>query len=201
MGNGHERPSILNIEGQLIALGPVRRDLVPTYQRWVNDFGTARTLGLPPGPMSEDAETDWFERVARQGSSDVSFTIYDRESWRPVGITGLHQIDFRNRTASFGLLIGEPDARGRGFGTEATRLMLDYGFVALGLNNVMLSVYEFNLAARRAYEKAGYREIGRRRQARWMGGRLWDEVLMDCLATEFESPVLARVFVPDESRQ
>ncbi len=201
MGNGHERPSILNIEGQLIALGPVRRDLVPTYQRWVNDFGTARTLALPPGPMSEDAETDWFERVARQGSSDVSFTIYDRESWRPVGITGLHQIDFRNRTASFGLLIGEPDARGRGFGTEATRLMLDYGFVALGLNNVMLSVYEFNLAARRAYEKAGYREIGRRRQARWMGGRLWDEVLMDCLATEFESPVLARVFVPDESRQ
>ncbi len=201
MTGSQERPAILNIEGELVALGPVRRDLVPTYQRWINDFGTARTLALPPGPMAEEAELDWFERVSRQGGTDASFTIYDRETWRPVGITGLHQIDYRHRTASFGLMIGEPDARGRGFGTEASRLMLDYGFVALGLNNVMLSVYEFNVAARRAYEKAGYREIGRRRRARWMGGRLWDEILMDCLATEFQSPVLSRVFVPDEPRR
>jgi len=200
MTPANDRPAVLNIEGDLIALGPVRRDLVPTYQRWVNDFGTARTLALPPGPTTEEAEQDWFDRVARQGPSDRSFTIYDRETWRPVGTTGLHQIDHRHRTASFGLMIGEPDARGRGFGTEATRLILDYGFVALGLNNVMLTVYEFNLAARRAYEKAGYKEIGRRRACRWMGGRAWDEIYMDCVADEFESPVLAAILVPDEPR-
>jgi diamine N-acetyltransferase len=69
-------------------------------------------------------------------------------------------------------------------------------YTALGLHNVMLSVYEHNLAGRRAYEKAGFREIGRRRQCRRMGERVWDEIFMDCLATEFESPVLKRVLAP-----
>lgn len=64
----------------------------------------------------------------------------------------------------------------------------------------MLTVAEFNIAGRRAYERAGFRECGRRRQCRWLAGRLWDEISMDCLATEFESPVLATIFVPDEPR-
>ncbi|MBL8128813.1 MAG: GNAT family N-acetyltransferase [Chloroflexia bacterium] len=68
------------------------------------------------------------------------------------------------------------------------------------LHRVMLTVAEFNHAGRRAYERAGFRECGRRRQCRWLAGRLWDEISMDCLATEFESPVLATIFVPDEPR-
>jgi RimJ/RimL family protein N-acetyltransferase len=64
----------------------------------------------------------------------------------------------------------------------------------------MLTVFEYNLAGRRAYEKAGFREFGRRRQCRLMGGRLWDEVYMECLAMEFISPLLGRIFVPDQPR-
>jgi len=190
---------VVNIEGELVALGPHRRDLLPTYQRWVNDFATLRTLAIPPRPMTLEAETDWFEAVAN-ASSDIGFTVYERRTWRPVGNTGLHGVDHRNRSATFGILIGEPDCRGRGLGTEVTRLMLDYAFTALGLHNVLLTVYEFNRAAQRAYQKAGFREIGRRRQCRLMGGRLWDEIYMDCLATEFESPNLAKIFRPDAPR-
>lgn len=196
---GEERPPIINIEGGLIALGPHRRELLSTYQRWINDFGTLRTLALPPAPMTLEAEAAWFDSVARS-ETDRLFTIYDRETWHPVGNTGLHGVDHRNRTATFGLLIGEPAARGKGFGTEATHLVLDYAFTALGLHNVMLTVYAFNHAAQRVYEKAGFAEIGRRRECRWMGGRLWDEVYMDCLATGFESPVLGAIFVPDQAR-
>lgn len=75
--------------------------------------------------------------------------------------------------------------------------MLDYAFTALGLHSVMLTAYEYNLVGWRAHEKAGFREFGRRRQSHWMGGRYWDEIYMDCLATEVASPVLDRVFVPD----
>jgi diamine N-acetyltransferase len=78
--------------------------------------------------------------------------------------------------------------------------MLDVGFTALGLHSIMLTVYAFNLAGRRAYEQAGFREVGRRRQSHWMGGHYWDEIIMDCLATEFTNPVLSRVFVPDAPR-
>ncbi len=196
-GTADRRP-VVNIEGDLVALGPYCRDLIPRYQRWVSDFATLRTLGLPPRPMTLEQETAWYDGQTAAG--EAGFTIYERATWRPVGNTGLHGIDHRNRTATFGILIGEVDARGKGYGTEAARLMLDYAFTALGLHSVMLTCYEFNRAGRRAYAKAGYKEFGRRRQCRWMGGRLWDEIYMDCLATEFESPVLGRIFVPDEPR-
>ncbi len=193
-----ERP-IINIEGELVALGPLRRDLLATYHRWISDFGTGRTLGFPPRPMTIEQETAWYDGRAVEG--EASFTIYERPALRPIGNTGLHGVDHRNRSAVFGIMIGEPDCRGKGYGTEATRLMLDYAFTALGLHNVLLTCYEFNFAGRRAYAKAGFKEIGRRRQCRWLNGRLWDEIFMDCLATEFDSPVLGRVFVPDQPRE
>lgn len=179
---------ILNVVGELVALGPLRRDLLPLYQRWINDLGTMRTLGIPPLPMTSEKEQEWFDRQSKT-EDDVPFTIYERETLRPIGNTGLHEIDYRNRSATFGIMIGEPDCRGKGYGTETTSLMLDYAFTALGLHNVMLTVFEFNAAGIRAYEKAGFKEFGRRRRCRMMGGNLWDEIFMDCLSREFERPV------------
>jgi RimJ/RimL family protein N-acetyltransferase len=190
---------IMNVVGDLVALGPLRRDLLPTYQRWINDFGVLRTLGaIAPRPTTKEQEEIWYD--GHFAPAEVHFTIYARATWHPIGNASLRGIDHRNRTALFGILIGEADSRGKGYGTEATRLMLDYAFTALGLHSVMLTVAEFNLAGRRAYERAGFREFGRRRQCRWLAGRLWDDIYMDCLATEFSSPVLARVFAPDEPR-
>ena len=200
-GADRSSPPIVNIVGQSVALGPLRRDLLPFYERWINDFGTARTLGaLPPRPVTTEVEAAWYERESADGNGVAPFTIYERATWAPIGNTGLRAIDHRNRTAEFGILIGEPSARGKGYGTETTRLMLDYAFTALGLHSVFLTCFEFNLAGRHAYQKAGFREIGRRRQCRWMGGRLWDEILMDCLEDEFASPVLSQVFVADDPR-
>lgn len=191
-----ERP-VVNIVGTLVALGPLRRDLLPTYQRWINDFATLRTLGMPPYPMTMEAEQAWFDGAATS-HDHIPFTIYELATWRPIGTTGLGSIDYRSRTAEFGILIGEPACRGKGYGTETARLMLDYAFTALGLHNVMLTVDACNHAGRRAYARAGFREFGRRRACRVVGGRQQDTVYMDCMATEFTSPVLAQVLAPDE---
>jgi diamine N-acetyltransferase len=180
---------ILNVEGELVGLGPLRRDLLPLYQRWINNLGTMRTLDLPPYPITMEKEQNWYDRVSR-AEGDAQFTIYERETLRPIGNTGLHELDYRNRTASFGIIVGEPECRGKGYGTETTRLMLDYAFTALGLHNVMLIVFEFNTAGIRAYQKAGFKEFGRRRECRLVGGRMWDEIQMDCLSTEFERPAI-----------
>lgn len=192
-----EQP-ILNIVGERVALGPLRRELIPLYTRWRNDFEAQRTFGDPPRPVTIEDRTRWFE--AQIASDAHWFTIYEREALRPIGTTDLFEINYRYRTACFGMQIGEADARGRGYGAEVTRLMLDYAFTALSLHSVMLTVAEYNLAGRRAYEKAGFREMGRRRQADIMNGVVYDEIYMDCVASEFESPVLARVFVPDVPR-
>ena len=192
-----DRPPI-TIEGNLIALGPLRRDLIPTYHRWNNDVATSRTFALPLPTTLEQEEALYAELTA--ASDQVFFTIYARDSWQAVGTTYLTDIDHRHRRAEFGVLIGEAIWRGKGYGTETASLMLDFAFTALGLHSIMLTVYAFNLAGRRAYEKAGFREVGRRRQTHWTGGRYWDEIIMDCLATEFTSPVLRRIYVPDASR-
>ncbi len=192
---------IFNIVGDKVALGPLRKDLVPTYLRWFNDFGTLRTLGAMPVPLTLEQEEKWYERAVTRGDTDIAFTIYVKANDRPIGNVDLRDIDHRNRTAAFGIAIGEPDARGQGYGTEATQLMLDFAFTVQGLHNVMLHVHEYNLAGIRAYTKAGFKEFGRRRECHFMGGKFWDLIHMECLATEWgPSPVLAEVFKPDEPR-
>ncbi len=190
---------VINIEGERIALGPLRRELLPLHQRWINDFSALRTLGaVPPQPTTLEQESDWFDAETTSGA--IGFTIYERAIGKPIGNTTLRHVDHRNRTAVFGILIGEREARGRGFGTETTRLMLDYAFTALGLHSVMLTTDSFNLAAQAAYRKAGFKEFGRRRECALLNGTLHDWVYMDCLASEFTSHVLGKIFVPDEPR-
>jgi RimJ/RimL family protein N-acetyltransferase len=164
---GDARPPI-TIEGNLVVLRPLRRDLLPTYHRWHNGVATLRTYVLPLPTTLEQEEALYAELT---GASDKAiFTIYERLSWRAVGTTYLTDIDQRHRSAEFGVLIGEASCRGKGCGTQAASLMLDFGFTALGLHSVMPTVYAINLAGRRAYEKAGFREVGRWRQSHWMAG-------------------------------
>ena len=177
---------IVTIHGDLVTLGPLVRELVPTLARWMNDLSGLRTLGpAAPRPMTVERETSWFEDIT--GSSDIVFLIRERASGQPIGTSSLMEVDFRNRSAMFGIYIGEASKRGNGFGSETTRLVLDYAFNLLGLNSVRLGVAAFNPAGIRAYKKAGFRECGRWREHWWHEGTLWDEILMDCLAREFHA--------------
>ncbi len=182
---------IINITGEKVALGPHRKDLLPLYQRWLNDWAVTHTLG-GVRPHTWEQEEEWYAAVtARQNGR--AFTAYERATLRPIGTADLHDIDYAHGTATYGIMIGERDAWGHGYGTEITRLMLDYGFTGLSLHNIMLEVLSFNERAIRAYTRAGFREIGRRREAVRLGGQAHDIVYMDCLATEFVSPVLGAV--------
>jgi len=186
---------LVNIVGQQVALGSLRRDLIPLYARWINDLPAARNLGMLP-PRTLEQEERWYDSVATAADSR-NFTIYELSSSRPIGTAGLMSIEFQHRRAEFGIFIGEAECRGKGYGTETTRLVLDYAFTALGLHNVMLRAFSFNAAGLRAYEKAGFREFGRRHECYYSAGQLWDDVHMECLVTTFTSPVLSRVLTPD----
>ncbi|MDQ4043883.1 MAG: GNAT family N-acetyltransferase, partial [Chloroflexota bacterium] len=110
-------------------------------------------------------------------------------------------VDHLNRSGEFMIVIDASDCRGKGYGTEAARLVLDHAFLAIGLNSVMLRVSEYNRAGVRSYEKAGFKRAGVLRKNKWMGGRLWDTILMDMVAEEFESPVLSDVLREDPQRR
>ena len=195
-----EQP-IINIQGERVALGPLSRTHLPLYRQWLNDFATQAWAGFParPEPWSEERATAWYERVATE-TEMMGFDIFETSSWRVIGACLLREINQRHRTAEFGITLGDVADRGKGYGTEAVQLLLDLAFTGLGLNNVQLQVYAFNTGAIRSYQKAGFREIGRRRQAYAMNGKAWDIVYMDCLASEFISPVLGRLIGPGTSR-
>lgn len=170
--------------------------MIPLYTKWRNDFTVQRTYGNVPRPVTEEDRLAWYESASTSDDA-YWFVVYELATMRPIGLTDLFDVEALHGIATFGMMIGEADCRGKGYGTETTRLMLDFAFTALGLHAVTLEVDEFNLAGRRAYARAGFREAGRRRQATLIGGRRLDRIVMDCLATEFTSPVLGEVFRAD----
>ncbi len=181
---------ILNIRGERVALGPLHGGLLPLITRWDNNFRTIDLGGDDPGPRSAEAIANLWEPLLRGERDDwIGFAIYALLELRPIGIINIRDFTNPHGTAEFGITIGDPADRGQGFGTEATRLLLDYAFTVLRVHNVWLDTPAYNSGAIRAYEKAGFREIGRRRGARTRAGRRYDVVLMDCVVEEFVPPV------------
>jgi len=177
---------IVNITGKLVGLGPFVREDLALYYRWINDFEVTRYYLDTPRPQTLEERAAWYERMSAGNLNDIDFAIYELATLRPIGRVGLEDISYQHRRASFGILIGEKDCWGKGYGTEATRLTLDYGFRLLGLHNIMLSVSSANTPAIRAYTRAGFHVIGARRECRREGNSLLDNIFMDCLATEFD---------------
>jgi RimJ/RimL family protein N-acetyltransferase len=185
---GRDQP-ILSIVGERVALGPPGDHLLPLLLKWRNDFAVTRTLGTAWRLTSRDSAEAAYERLTRDEHT-VAFLVHERESSRIIGFSALFDIDHFNRTAEFELVIGEKECWSKGYGTEATALTADYGFTWLGLHAIRLRVFSYHPRGIRAYTRAGFRVSGRWREAHRLGERAFDVVWMDCLATEFRSPVL-----------
>ena len=177
------------LRGEKIGLAVPSRELVPLWTEWINDLAVVSHLAiLSGGPMTLEAEQRFYDGRADK-PNDILFAVYELATDRTIGSTGIHDVDHRHGRATFGIMIGARDCWNRGYGTEATRLTIDYAFEVLGLHNVLLTVYGYNKRAIRAYEKAGFKVIGRRRDARRIGAQRYDEIYMDVVASEWTSPV------------
>ena len=173
-------------------LSPVSLEDAEKWTQWDNDLEVTIPLG-------DEAYTTYPAEKTRQIIEDVVrsqghiFSIVDLETDELIGRCMLFDIDQVNRRAMLGIVIGAKDYRGKGYGQDATRLLLDYGFNLLNLNSIILGTFSFNARAINCYKRVGFKEIGRRRQARIIAGEKYDAVLMDILAEEFESEYIASI--------
>jgi RimJ/RimL family protein N-acetyltransferase len=186
--------------GQRCYLSPCSSEDAAKWAEWDNDLEVTIPLGdeaYLPMPLEKEQEligdslrkqTHGFDVIALEG--DVL-----------IGRCLLFDIDHINRAAMLGIAIGVKTYWGKGYGQEATRLLLDYGFNLLNLNSVMLGTFSFNERAIHCYRQVGFKEIGRRRQARIIAGKKYDAVLMDILAEEFESVYVAGLVEPETSQR
>jgi RimJ/RimL family protein N-acetyltransferase len=182
-------PHYRKLIGQRCYLSPCAPEDAELWARWETDLRVAIPLGDEAYTVSTPRKAqDWIEQASH--AQEPVFTIVTTEGDVPIGRCLLFAVNPVDRSAMLGILIGEAEYRGQGYGTEALRLLLDYAFNLLNLHSVMLGTFDFNAAAQRCYQKVGFREIGRRRQARCIAGRYYDAILMDLLADEFTSPMV-----------
>jgi len=156
------------------------------FQRWYADPAVVRLTRYQDGPMRPE-EIERFFAVRALGADSLAMAIHIRDDDRLIGTCALSQLDADNGSALFHITIGETDAWGHGYGTEATRLMIDHAFGALGLHRVGLTVFAFNERAVRAYRSVGFVVEGRAREAIWREEQWWDEIAMSILHADWKA--------------
>jgi RimJ/RimL family protein N-acetyltransferase len=174
------------INGEKCYLSPCSLQDAEKWTEWLNDNDVTLPLGDEVYfPTSlEKVQDDIRQIVNRQ---DHVFTIVDCETETAIGRCLYFGLDMVNRSSMMGIFIGEKTFWNRSYGQEATCLLLDYGFNLLNLHSVMLGVFSFNERAIWAYRKVGFKEIGRRREARVIAGKRYDVLFMDILEDEFRA--------------
>jgi len=167
--------------GKKCYLSPIDVNDAERFTEWLNDMEILVNLQLYGGAVSLDNEKAFLSEL----SKDHNYSIIDLETDELIGNCGFMDIDHINKTSEVGIFIGNKEKWNKGFGTEALSLLVDYGFKALNLHNIMLKVYEFNKRGIKCYEKIGFKQIGKRREALHRNLEKHNIIYMDILQNEF----------------
>lgn len=170
--------------GERIYLSPMNIEDTEKYVEWMNDFKVTDGVGRSAGLMTIEDEKEWINSASKNG--DFNFAIVNIEDDKLIGNCSIMNINYQNRIGTVGIFIGDESNRNNGYGAETLKLLLDYGFNYLNLNNIMLTVKSFNERAIKCYEKVGFKEFGRRRESYFLNGKYYDDIHMDILASEFK---------------
>jgi RimJ/RimL family protein N-acetyltransferase len=167
--------------GKKCYLSPINVDDYEIFTQWLNDVEVTKNLNLIDKNITLLSEKEALINI----SKNHTYSIIDLSKEILIGNCGLININQVNRTAEIGIIIGNKYYWNKGYGEEAIKLLLDYSFKYLNLQNIMLSVFSFNERGIKCYKKIGFKEIGRRRKAIIQEDKEYDIIFMDLLNTEF----------------
>jgi diamine N-acetyltransferase len=173
------------LKGRKVQLRPVKRSDIEYFLKWFNDLEVTQYLNTSL-QMTEMAEEKWIENLGNQQNRAV-FVIeaIEGDSSKPIGNTGLHNINAWDHNATFGITIGEKDYWSRGYGTEAARLIINYGFEVLNLYRINSGVISFNERSLRMHRSVGFKEEGRQRGNIYKNGKFHDIIILGMLREEW----------------
>ncbi|MEK7353262.1 MAG: GNAT family protein [Chloroflexota bacterium] len=184
------------LRGKKVLLRPVRRADIQYFLKWFNDLEVTQYLNMSL-PMTEMAEEKFIEELGTSRSqSTVMFVIeaiegdsskpIDSAQGKPIGNTGLSNISARDHHATFGIAIGDKDYWSKGCGTEAARLIINYGFEVLNLHRINSGAIAFNERSLRMHKSVGFKEEGRQREYIFKNGKFQDHVIFGMLREEWK---------------
>ncbi|MBR7837826.1 GNAT family N-acetyltransferase [Actinospica durhamensis] len=172
------------LTGDLVTLRPVSTDDVPGLMEMLHDPEGNRLTGTHLSEFSRENAEKWYSTRGDQDDR-LDLAVIEREGGTYVGEVVVNELDSDNRACGFRICLIGPRAFGRGFGTEATRLILAHAFETVGVNRIELEVYSFNPRARHVYEKVGFVLEGTKRQALRWNGEWIDADLMAMLRSDW----------------
>lgn len=179
---GNDGP-IKFIEGKRIYLRPIENnDLDKIYANLWDKEG--RRLTGTQTVFSRTGIQRWFENISVDHSR-IDLMICLQENNQLIGDIAMMEIDHQNQNSTVRISIFEKEYLGKGYGTEAMSVLLDYGFGILNLHRIELEVFEFNKRAKKAYEKLGFKQEGIIRDKLFYDGEFHDAIIMGVLREEF----------------
>jgi len=175
------------LRGSRVRLRPLERGGLSRYQ----ELFFEPEISLHYGELGMPENLDRLQRRFEAGefdTTDRSLLLVIETEGTLIGTMQLKNTEnLPSRSATFGIMIGDPAYLDRGYGTEASTLLLDYVFAVLGYHKINLDLFEYNARALAMYEKLGFVLEGRRRENHWSRGRFWDDILMGVTAEEWWS--------------
>lgn len=172
------------IKGEKVVLRPVRMEDAPRFVKWFNDPAVNKFLNYRKLTLSEEKQR--IKEKLTEKSGDAIFFCIDTVAGEHIGATSLDGINYDQRRASFGIIIGEKIYWNKGCGTEASQLILEYGFVKLKLHRIELDVYDYNPRAIKVYKRLGFKVEGKKREHAEWKGKFYNALLMGMLEKEWQ---------------
>src|SRR3989344_1167197 len=173
------------LKGKSVNLRPVFKSDLPQIVRWINDPEVRNFLNAHL-PQSEQDEERWLENLSKNKDTDLVLVIETTEG-RVIGLMGLHKINWRDRVAITGALIGEKEYWGKGFGSDAKITLLNYAFNVLNLRKICSGVISYNKRSLQYSIKCGYKEEGILKEHIFRNGQYWDVIQLAIFREDFIS--------------
>jgi RimJ/RimL family protein N-acetyltransferase len=183
MNDNIKEPKPLILEGERVVLRPLEEGDIKFLHRWGSDSEIMALTG-DVEPMSLEGARAFYDKVQIEDNR-LWFTVVVKDGDRPIGEAGLLRMFKPWHTTDLTMIIGEKDAWGKGYGTEAIRLLLDYTFQELNFHRVAVGVVGFNERALRFYEKIGFKKEGIQRDGYYIEGKYSDFIMMSILREEY----------------
>lgn len=159
-----------------------KKDLERTLS-WINDPDIMDNIGVR-GPRTHEQQLRWFESL-QDDNTKIVFSICIRDNDTHIGNVALDQIDTINRNCRLSIFIGNIQQRGNGYGFEATKLAIEYGFFYLNLHKIYCKTNATNEAALRMYKKLGFKQEGLLRKHEYKQGEYVDKIMFGLLKADY----------------
>lgn len=176
------------MEGRLVRLRGYEKSDLDAVMRWVNDEEVTQFLGpLMIYPLSSITEEKFIEASGLPSGDNRTFVIETLDTREYIGGLGLTAINWVDRSTGIGIVIGDKRFWGRGYGTDALKVLMRLAFDKMNLHRMWLRVFDFNQRAIACYEKCGFKREGVLRDDRFHRGRFHDTLLMAILEDEYRT--------------